>query len=435
MERRGSRHSSASRDGGRRPCLQHRQAREGSRAGADRAGVQAARGDLRPQRARPLQPVEGRRLANLSAGLGFRLRNLEGPDDGVRKPGLLGERRSVPRSQRPRSPAQQHRRAAAAHVVRRAVTLLPDSRGVRRVADPSRISGQDDRAAAPPTVSGTALQNNTTDKPATFTVRNTTLLLVSEPLALAEVAIGDAVSGDTVTLERHLPWTAKPDNMSFLPASVTDLDGAVASEVRDLKEVTVEGRFTGRALDPPLDHVYRRQRRAPSTRPRARPSRSTPTSPRDARRDRRRGPRQRRRRQPTSASRCGSRRSPTSARRRPSGAESTLEVRVERRALGRGRRALRPGAATSASTSSARRRRQDHGACSATASGARLPTGQENVTRHVPQRHRAGRARSRRSADPAATRPLGVRGRHEPAARRPARPTGEPRDEAAATRR
>jgi hypothetical protein len=109
------------------------------------------------------------------------------------------------------------------------------------------------------TLAGTALQNNVTDKPAAFTVRTTTLFLLSEPLALADVSVGDIVSGDTVTLERTF-LGLKTGQHVVLTGERDDLNGAAASEKRDLKEVIVEGGFTVLRLDRPLDHVYRRQR-------------------------------------------------------------------------------------------------------------------------------------------------------------------------------
>ncbi len=109
------------------------------------------------------------------------------------------------------------------------------------------------------TLDGAPLQNNTSHKSTAFYVRTTTVLVLSDPLALAELPIDDEVSGDTVTLAGAFLGLKKGQHV-VLTGERTDLNGAGASEVRDLAEVNVEAGFTVLRFDRPLDYVYRRQR-------------------------------------------------------------------------------------------------------------------------------------------------------------------------------
>ena len=336
VERRGSRHSSASRDGGRTTLSP-------ASPGATRVLAQVPTVLAFRQRAAIFGHNAPARFSLLKADgspiypqdWDSGLRNLEGPDDGVRKPGRTGRTPILPRSQRPRSPAQQHRRAAAAHVDRRAVTLLPDPRGVRRVADRLRDQRQDRPGCGSPrfparrfrTTPPTSRRRSPCATRRCCSCRNRSRSRKSRSATRS--------SGDTVTLERTF-LGLKAGQRVVLTGEREDLDGAVASELRDLKDVTVEGGFTVVRFDRPLDHVYRRQRpRAVTETARmtvtinANVALAThgETVTRSARQ---------RRRQParSSDSRCGSRRSPTSAPPTPSGGATHARGAGQRRRCG-----------------------------------------------------------------------------------------------------
>lgn len=107
-------------------------------------------------------------------------------------------------------------------------------------------------------LTGGALANNTTDKPTDFLVRSTTILLQPEELALAELPISDPVQGDTVTLDRTY-LGLKVGQRVVLTGDRDDLKGTASSELRELEKVIVDGGFTVVTFDRPLDCRYRRQ--------------------------------------------------------------------------------------------------------------------------------------------------------------------------------
>ena len=107
-------------------------------------------------------------------------------------------------------------------------------------------------------LTGGALANTAADKPADFLVRGTTVLLQPEELALAEVPIGAPVQGDTVTLDGTY-LGLKVGQRVVLTGDRDDLKGTVSSELRELDRVIVDGGFTVVTFDRPLDHRYQRQ--------------------------------------------------------------------------------------------------------------------------------------------------------------------------------
>ena len=107
-------------------------------------------------------------------------------------------------------------------------------------------------------LTGGALANTVADKPADFLVRSTTVLLQPEELALAELPIGDPIQGDTVTLDRTY-LGLKAGQRVVLTGDRDDLKGTVSSELRELDTVIVDGGFTVVKFDRPLDYRYQRQ--------------------------------------------------------------------------------------------------------------------------------------------------------------------------------
>jgi predicted phage baseplate assembly protein len=108
--------------------------------------------------------------------------------------------------------------------------------------------------------SGVRLNNNATDKPAAFKVRKTTVMLQSEPLPLAELPILDplqpaSVTTDGITLDG--PYLGlKVGQRVILTGERYDLKGVVASEVLTLKEVLVEKGFTVITFNEALANSY-----------------------------------------------------------------------------------------------------------------------------------------------------------------------------------
>jgi predicted phage baseplate assembly protein len=106
--------------------------------------------------------------------------------------------------------------------------------------------------------SGGALGNNPTDQPAAFKVRTTTVLLQSEELTLADLPIVDDISGDTITLDRTY-LGLKVDRRVVLTGERSDLKGVVGSEALTLQKVVVEGGFTVLTFERPLVYSYYRK--------------------------------------------------------------------------------------------------------------------------------------------------------------------------------
>lgn len=110
-------------------------------------------------------------------------------------------------------------------------------------------------------LNGTALNNTTADKPTDFLVRNMTVLLQPEELALADLPIPDPIQGDTVTLDRTY-LGLKVGQRVVLTGDRDDLKGTVSSELRELKRVFVVNGFTVARFDRPLEFRYQRQQRS-----------------------------------------------------------------------------------------------------------------------------------------------------------------------------
>ncbi len=104
-------------------------------------------------------------------------------------------------------------------------------------------------------VSGSDLENNITDKPPDFKVRKTTAYLQSEQLALADVPITDVVQGSEVTLNRTY-LGLKVGQKIVLTGEREDLKGEVTSETMTLKEVVIEAGFTVLIFDKSLAYSY-----------------------------------------------------------------------------------------------------------------------------------------------------------------------------------
>jgi hypothetical protein len=91
-----------------------------------------------------------------------------------------------------------------------------------------------------------------------FKVRNTSVLVQSESLPLADFPVEDTVAGDTVVLGRAYPGL-KTGRHVILTGERDDLPGKTSSETRALKEVLVEAGFTVLVFDQPLAHSYLRR--------------------------------------------------------------------------------------------------------------------------------------------------------------------------------
>jgi predicted phage baseplate assembly protein len=95
---------------------------------------------------------------------------------------------------------------------------------------------------------GTVLQSNTTDKSAAFKVRKTNVLLQSEQLTLAELPIPGpldpaTVAADGITLDG--PYIdLLPGQRIIITGERDDLNGVIASETLILKDVVLEAGFT-----------------------------------------------------------------------------------------------------------------------------------------------------------------------------------------------
>lgn len=110
---------------------------------------------------------------------------------------------------------------------------------------------------------GSVLNNNTTDKNPTFLVRKTTAFIHSELLPLAELPIADlvepaSVAIDGITLDG--PYLdLKVGQRVVLTGERDDLRGVFAAETLTLKDVILEGGFTVIIFDQPLTFTYLRQ--------------------------------------------------------------------------------------------------------------------------------------------------------------------------------
>jgi hypothetical protein len=90
-----------------------------------------------------------------------------------------------------------------------------------------------------------------------FKMRTTTVLAQSEQLALSDLPINDDVSGNSLTLDRaHLGL--KVGRKVILTGERADLEGVYASELLTLKEVIVEAGYTVLTFKETLAHSYLR---------------------------------------------------------------------------------------------------------------------------------------------------------------------------------
>jgi len=91
-----------------------------------------------------------------------------------------------------------------------------------------------------------------------FKIRNTSALATSEQLALADVPVEDVVTGDAITLNRTY-LGLKTGQRIILTGERDDLRGETVSETRTLREVLIEAGFTLLILDKPLTYSYVRR--------------------------------------------------------------------------------------------------------------------------------------------------------------------------------
>ena len=110
---------------------------------------------------------------------------------------------------------------------------------------------------------GTVLNSNSTDKPAKFLVRKTNVLVQSEQLVLAELPIPGpldpaSVAADGITLDG--PYIdLKPGQRIIITGERDDLEGVVGSETLILKEVILEAGFTVITFTKPMQFSYVRE--------------------------------------------------------------------------------------------------------------------------------------------------------------------------------
>jgi hypothetical protein len=91
----------------------------------------------------------------------------------------------------------------------------------------------------------------------TLAIRGLTLYTRSESMTLAEVPIDQVVEGDTITLDGFYPGL-KTGQIVILTGEREDLGGVYASEVKTLKEAIIEGGFTIITFDKALTYTYLR---------------------------------------------------------------------------------------------------------------------------------------------------------------------------------
>jgi predicted phage baseplate assembly protein len=90
-----------------------------------------------------------------------------------------------------------------------------------------------------------------------FKVRETTALVQSESLVLAQVPIETAIDGAEIELDADYPWLTRGRVIAITGARY-DLPSEVVSEIRVLEEVRLAQGFTKLTVDPPLKHRYLR---------------------------------------------------------------------------------------------------------------------------------------------------------------------------------
>jgi len=91
--------------------------------------------------------------------------------------------------------------------------------------------------------------------PAHFRIRNTTVLVQSEQLPTADIPIEGAVSGASLTLGRAY-LGLEPGRTVILTGARSDLPSEIVSETRTLREVSVEAGLTVLVFDRALAHSY-----------------------------------------------------------------------------------------------------------------------------------------------------------------------------------
>ncbi len=104
-------------------------------------------------------------------------------------------------------------------------------------------------------VSSVTLNNNLLFD--SFTLRRTSVLAQSEKFGLAEVPIDEPVGGSGITLERAYLGIA-PGQRIIITGERADIAGVVASEMREVADVTLHGGYTKLSLRESLDYQYLR---------------------------------------------------------------------------------------------------------------------------------------------------------------------------------
>ncbi len=89
-------------------------------------------------------------------------------------------------------------------------------------------------------------------------VRDSSVYIQSEPLALAQMAIDSPVEGDTVTLDRTYLGLRSGQKV-IVVGERSDLRGNRVSEIRTLKQVVMVAGFSVVTFNQPLDHTYLRE--------------------------------------------------------------------------------------------------------------------------------------------------------------------------------
>lgn len=109
------------------------------------------------------------------------------------------------------------------------------------------------------TPAGVSLNNNSSDKPASYTVRTTTAHLLSEALSLIELPLTADLTGGAASLELdNLALGLKPGQSLILTGERTDTPGLMHSEVLTIKEINHIAGFTVLNFENGLQYPYKR---------------------------------------------------------------------------------------------------------------------------------------------------------------------------------
>jgi predicted phage baseplate assembly protein len=90
-----------------------------------------------------------------------------------------------------------------------------------------------------------------------FTLRGTSVFAQSEKLGITELPIEEPVGGSRITLDRAYLGISSGQRI-VITGERADIEGVVASEVREVGDVTLEGGYTKLSLKESLDHQYLR---------------------------------------------------------------------------------------------------------------------------------------------------------------------------------